>query len=433
MNAVRAVLLATACLLLGLATVARAVPAAAAGRDASPARKPRLYLYCPDVTCDFGYLKRELPWLDWVLDRDDADVVVVLTTQDTGAGGTRSSFYVTRPHGGGPARDTLCVTSPVTDSEEDSRRLTVRTLAAALARDLVNLPEGERLEVRVAPPAGGQDSVRVARDPWNHWVYRIGTNGYLSDEQSYRTAYVYGSIGASRVTEYAKLGLSAGRSDNESRYVFDDGTSFRTSTTSWNVRALGVHALGAHWSAGSTASAWASTYSNTRLGFGVGPALEFDVYPYAESSRRALTFGWQLYASHVRYDEITLYGRTAETLFQHELDANLSQKQTWGSVQLGTSLNQYLHDAGKYRLTTSVNADLRLFHGLSLTGYLWAARIRNQLSLPRGDATDSQIIARQRQLATSYLVYASFGVSYRFGSILDSVVNPRLENTLGSP
>ncbi len=41
------------------------------------------------------------------------------------------------------------------------------------------------------------------------------------------------------------------------------------------------------------------------------------------------------------------------------------------------------------------------------------------------DATDEEIVVRQRQLATSFRYYTSFGISYRFGAIFNNVVNPR--------
>jgi hypothetical protein len=59
------------------------------------------------------------------------------------------------------------------------------------------------------------------------------------------------------------------------------------------------------------------------------------------------------------------------------------------------------------------------------------SRIRNQLYLPRGEATDEEILVRQRQLATSYQYYISVGFSYSFGSIYNNVVNTRFQGSSG--
>jgi hypothetical protein len=53
------------------------------------------------------------------------------------------------------------------------------------------------------------------------------------------------------------------------------------------------------------------------------------------------------------------------------------------------------------------------------------SRIRDQLYLKAGDATDEEILLRRRQLATSYRYRFSVGVTYTFGSIFNNVVNPR--------
>src|SRR5690242_21332771 len=45
-----------------------------------------------------------------------------------------------------------------------------------------------------------------------------------------------------------------------------------------------------HWSAGVQASVNHSTFGNVDIGFAVGPAIEYDIYPYSQSTRRQLTF-----------------------------------------------------------------------------------------------------------------------------------------------
>ena len=423
-------------LVVMLALAAR--PALAAETSLAPPAPPapvllRLHLDCPDFTCDDEFLRREITWVDWVRDRADADVYILLTQRDTGSGGSELVFYVMRKAGGGPAADTLQVFAPATNSDDQNRHLIARTLEAALARDLVGRPEGERLEVRVAEPASAGAPAKAASDPWNHWLYKLSTNGYVNGEKSYQTYYLYSTVSASRVTDRSKLGLSVGQSYSENRYHLGQGLDFTSLTRTWNTRLIAVKSLTPHASAGMSASAYSSTFSNVDISAALGPAVEYDVFPYAESSRHSLTFGYQLRVLRNDYHETTLYGRTAETLLWHGADVTLALRQPWGSLDLGLGGGQYLHDLSKYRVTLSANADLRLWKGFSLTGYAYTSRIHDQLSLVRGDATDSEVIARRRQLGTAYQYYTSFGITYRFGSIFNTVVNDRLQNTLGSP
>jgi hypothetical protein len=82
-------------------------------------------------------------------------------------------------------------------------------------------------------------------------------------------------------------------------------------------------------------------------------------------------------------------------------------------------------------VTASGNVEFRLFKGFSVDLFAEASRRRDQLSLRRGDATNEEILVRQRELATGYQYDFGFGISYAFGSIFNNVVNPRFRNAGG--
>ena len=52
-------------------------------------------------------------------------------------------------------------------------------------------------------------------------------------------------------------------------------------------------------------------------------------------------------------------------------------------------------------------------------------RIRDLIDLEKGDASTEDVLLRIRQFATGYSYFVNFGISYSFGSIFNSVVNPR--------
>lgn len=53
------------------------------------------------------------------------------------------------------------------------------------------------------------------------------------------------------------------------------------------------------------------------------------------------------------------------------------------------------------------------------------ALVRDQITLVRGSLTQEKMLLRRRELATDYRLRVSGGISYRFGSIFNNVVNPR--------
>ena len=169
----------------------------------------------------------------------------------------------------------------------------------------------------------------------------------------------------------------------------------------------------------------ASTFRNIARSINFSPAVEYNLFPYSESTRRELRFLYRLGVEDVRYEEITLYGQTAETLFQQSLSLEMEQKQTWGSVDLSLTASNYLHDPQFYRLVLRGFVDVRLFRGLSVRLRGRIATIHDQLSLPAGEGTEADILLQRTQQATNFSYWGNLSLSYTFGSIYNNVVNSR--------
>ncbi len=113
-------------------------------------------------------------------------------------------------------------------------------------------------------------------------------------------------------------------------------------------------------------------------------------------------------------------------------------RQPWGSVNtslqvahlmgwsLGADVPPELADQdAKYRAVLSGRVELGLVKGLSLDVGGFYTRVRDQVSLRRGEASDEEVLLRLRQLETSYRYFISVGFRYSFGSIYNNVVNTR--------
>jgi hypothetical protein len=75
----------------------------------------------------------------------------------------------------------------------------------------------------------------------------------------------------------------------------------------------------------------------------------------------------------------------------------------------------------------NANTDVRITGGLSFFIHLNGSIIHNQISLIKGGATEQEVLTRKRQLASNFNYNSSFGLTFRFGSILNNFVNPRFE------
>jgi hypothetical protein len=73
----------------------------------------------------------------------------------------------------------------------------------------------------------------------------------------------------------------------------------------------------------------------------------------------------------------------------------------------------------------------RIFKGLEFNIDARYERVRDQLSLPKGDATLEEILLERKELATDYEFGIDLSLSFTFGSVFSNVVNPRF-GSLGS-
>jgi hypothetical protein len=247
---------------------------------------------------------------------------------------------------------------------------------------------------------------------------------------------VSGGLTARRTTNDWKINLSARESYNESNFKFDAGDGTTETVTSirrsYTFSELAVKSLGPKLSAGLVSALGSSTFENKKFYYRVTPAIEYDIFPYSESTRRMLTLQYSAGIEGNRYNEETIYLKTEETNPLHSLNVNLSQTQPWGSANIGLSGTQYLNMTDKYSASIFASTNVRILKGLSFSISGSYAEIHNQLSLPRRGATEEEVLLRQQQLATNYSYFVFASINYTFGSIFNSIVNPRFGGGGGS-
>ena len=189
-----------------------------------------------------------------------------------------------------------------------------------------------------------------------------------------------------------------------------------------------IRSINNHWSAGLVVAARSSTYRNIQFNQRISPALEYNIYDYADFNSKQIRLQYRVSYNKFQYVDTTIYNQLNEDLLSHNLSLAAEFKQKWGSINFSTTVSQYLHDTSLKRLDLWGSVSWRVAKGLSLNANGGLEFIQDQISLPKGGATDVEILTQQRQLATNYSYRGSIGFTYTFGSIYNNVVNPRFGN-----
>ena len=389
------------------------------------ADKPlRVFLDCDNCYAD--YLRAEITFVEFVRDRTDADVHLLITRTSTGSSGLEySADFVGIGTLAGVDR-TLKAFTTAGDSDDIIRRQVANTARVGLLGYIAQRGVPQELDLRIRL-GEGPDTQRPATDPWNRWVFSIRGSASVEGEESQRQVQFGGALGADRITPDWKVTFGFEFDHERERFNIDeeDEEPFEVERRESDFNWLVVNGLGEHWSIGATGSIESSTFENTNLAVEVSPAIEYNLFPYSQYTRRQFRILYSLGPRLVEYYEETLFGKTEESLAQHSLSATYDQRERWGSLEARLEWSQYLHDLSLNRLEADGEISLRLARGLSLSAELNASRIRDQLSLPRRDATPEEILLELRELQSGHDYQFSFGLTYTFGSIFSSVVNPR--------
>jgi len=372
------------------------------------------------------YIRKEIPYINYVRDIKDAGVYIISTDQRTGSGGTEYTFFFVGQHQYAGMTDTLSFVASPDETSDVTRQKTVSTLKMGLMRYVAKTPLSKYMKISFTEPL----KETVSTDKWDSWVFRSSVYGFIQGRKTYRYQYISGNLSASRITENWKINISSNINQNEEKFILDD-TTILGKNSSKSLSTLIVKSLTDHWSIGGTARFGASMYSNEQFTYSIMPGIEYDVFPYSESTRRQLRILYTIGYTYENYIDSTIYDKVKENLWSHTLSASYEVVQKWGNIDLIVGYSNYFHDWSKNNLYISGGIELRIVKGLSITLAGSAAMVHNQLGLVKKDVPVDQILLQRKELATRYEYFTSFGLTYTFGSIYNNVVNPRFGSTGG--
>jgi len=377
---------------------------------------------------DIDYIRTEITFVNYVWDRNEADVHVLITQQRTGGGGREYTIAFIGLGSYANLNNELKFYSNRTETEDEIRKGMVQILKLGLAPYAARTPISKILSLsteRTLKPT------EVA-DNWDFWVFSFSARGRLNGEKTRKYNSLNGNASINRVTPASKLRLGVSGSYDESKFDYEDYQE-ESSSRSRSLDGLYVRSLSDHWSVGGTVNLSYSTYSNIATGFSIASALEFDVFPYSESTRRQLRILYRVAVSYNKYLEETIYDKLSQTVVSQVLTATLSFTEPWGNAEISAEGSHYFHNFAYKRLRFSAGLSLRILKGLALTLDGRYAAVHDQIALRKSEVSLDDLLLRRKELATDYNYSLAVGFNYSFGSVYSNVVNPRFGGGFGGP
>ncbi|MEJ2207014.1 MAG: hypothetical protein P8170_23260, partial [Gemmatimonadota bacterium] len=274
--------------------------------------RPNVFFDCAGRNCNSDYYRTEIAWVNWVRDRRDADVHIIMTSTTTGAGGREYQLDFIGVAGQEDYEDQVRFQTLPTDTEREALDGISHTLGIGLAR-FANVA-GFRGLVALAPVEAGRTgpnprlvSQDEVDDPWNLWVFRVNGSGNVDGESTRETIRLNSSFSASRVTPTWKLNFNGNVSFNRVEFELEEGI-FTDRRTDWGLNQLAVYALADHWSIGIQGQLAKMTRFNQNFRAELTPAIEFSFFPYEEATRRSLTVFYKIGPAYRDYIDLTVFG-----------------------------------------------------------------------------------------------------------------------------
>ncbi len=390
---------------------------------ASPQRENAVRIFIDCERCDMNYIREEIPYVNYVRDVKEAQVYILETSETTGSGGRKYTYAFVGQEDFLGRNDTISYSSRPDDTRDYIRIWRTQMLKMGLMPYVATSPLYQ--EVIIDPTVNVEK--QEVEDRWNHWVFELEAQPRMEAEESLKELSLRSSVSATKITHDWKVELEFDHRYTRTKYTFND-TLYTKYRSDQGLDILLVKSLGEHWSAGIRSELVSSTFNNIDFSWDFMPSVEYNIYPYEQSTHKQLRVLYGVGSSLRMYTDSTIYNQIEELLWQQSLQVAWEVREKWGSVNLSLEGLNFFHDFSKNRLVLEGFVNIRVLKGLSFRVGGSAARINDQLSLVKGEASEADILLRLQELRTSYNIRGNVGLTYTFGSIYNNIVNPRFGN-----
>lgn len=385
----------------------------------------RLKVFLNCRSCDRTYILSEVDYVDYARDQALSDLQIFINRMGNASGGSTYEIEFTGYGKFEGIKHQLTYLTEPNTTRDRVRRGMVKRIEAGLVLFLVQTPVADEMKIVVPKKARVERSKEEESDMWNKWVFKLyGDGGFDKEASRSRTDLEFG-LRADRITEEWRINTTVEFNHFKSKFQVDEDEVISVRDRNYAYTRV-VKSISNHWSVGTFANVRQDSYRNIDLSLSFTPAIEYSLFPYSEVTRREITASYRVGYVYNDYIEGTIFEKSIEHLMRQTLSLNARFTQPWGNIYASVAGSSYLHDFTKKSLDMNGYISVRVFKGLSARLSANLEIIRDQLNLPRQDASIEDILLKQRQLATDFEMGTSIGLSYTFGSTFNNIINTRL-------
>ena len=391
----------------------------------SAQQRAKMFLDCRTY-CDMTYIKSEINYVDFMLDRQSADLYILLINQQTGSGGREYIMTVENKKSPASTYEIKFFTDP-NALEDDRRSAIVKHLKRAILKYLVDENQMENITFSIDTPEQAQ-STAVVEDPWDAWIFSLGVNGNLNRESQFNSTNLRFNVSTNRTTEDHKFFTRINYSRNESNFIINDGDEQETFTNLQNSffgNMLYVYSVTDHWSVGGIVRYTRSIFENYDHSITVSPAIEYNIFPYNEVADHNFTFRYEIGGRYNDYIDTTSYFETTELLGRHRLSIDYQIVKPWGNIDFDAGISHFITRPDRYSIDINPSLDVNLFKGFNFYTGIFYGITKDRINIPKGDLDVEDILLQNKLRDSNFSMYMFFGIRYRFGSASNNVVNTR--------
>jgi hypothetical protein len=418
--------------------------------NSNPPNKLRVFIDgCDrrDGGCDMDFIRTEITAVDFYRDNQLADVFLLINNNESGGGGRQYQLlFIGQQNIHAGRSDTLYLNTKQTDTDFEVRERLTRFIKLGLAPYVAKTKAGEEIEINMKTDAGVlENEVQETVDPWNYWVFNIGSDANIELEELSKEINYGGEVNVNRITDKWKISLT-GRIDERLRRtiqkvprVDENGAPVLDENgnqiigeieNNFDVSEFGfshqlVKSISPQWSYGYDIAGRQNTRFNYQFQTSFRPAVEYNFFPEAVQNSRFLRVNYGVEVRNNRYVEETISGVNEETRFLHSLRASLGLNQRWGNLEVGYRLRNYLDDFSSWSTGLNISAEVRVTGNFSFFMRVEGNYVQDQIYLASGDFTEQDILSGRVTLPSAYTIDSRFGFNFRFGSNLNNFVNRR--------